>query len=199
MKPPRKAVTMAKRKRVMPLGSARRFVFEPHGFYDTAAEVYERTGVSKKLKDGHTIFTRSKIRCSSVAEWMEVADSSSGKPVWRIEARYGDRAVYAPRVVEVHGKPGRPAAFLTAIRMYREYEKSPAIMLVHRDPQPSGIRDPQASKSVEVFLCEGLNGAIDPETELKHFQNVRTCNPIHSQLACVDRRVQKHRLQHKRS
>ncbi|KAL1506977.1 hypothetical protein AB1Y20_007841 [Prymnesium parvum] len=171
---------VGKRKRVMPLGSARRFIFEPHGFYDSAAEIFERTGPSKKSINGNMLFTRSKIRCSSIAEWMEIADASTGKPIWRVEARYGDRGVYAPEVADGAGKRGRPAAFLTAIRMYREYETEPTLMLVHRDKYPTGIRDPRASKDVEVYICDNIHGPlkrdVDPDAELNQFMDDKSAN-----------------------
>ena len=160
----------------MPLGSARRFVLEPHGYYDTAAEIYER-GPSGKAKDRTALFTRSKIRCTTIAEWMEIADAATGKAIWRIESRFGDRGVYAPEVAETPKGKGKPAAFLTALRMYREYEKEPTLMLVHRDKTPAGIEDPTSSKTIEVYMCSSLTGpsaeGIDPDAELDGFMNVR--------------------------
>ena len=67
----------------MPLGSSRRFMLEPHGYYDTAAEISER-GPTGKAKDQTVLFTRSKIRCTTIAEWMEIADAATGKAIWRI-------------------------------------------------------------------------------------------------------------------
>jgi len=158
----------------MPLGSARRFILEPHGYYDTCAEIFEKSG-----KERLALFTRSKIRCTTVAEWMEIADAATGKAIWRIESRFGDRSVFAPEVADEPTKKGRPAAFLTALRMYREYEKEPTLMLVHRDKMPSGITDPASNKAIEVYMCTNIQNMtpdINPDDELDAFMRDASSN-----------------------
>lgn len=163
----------------MPLGSARRFLMEPHGYFDTCAEIFERGPGKSKEKSSVALFTRSKIRCSTFSEWMEIADAATGKTIWRMEARYGDRSVFAPEVADAPQKKGRPAAFLTAVRMYREYEKDPTLMLVHRDKSPAGITDQSSNKNVEVYMCSQLQSpeaGIDPDAELSQFMHDTSTN-----------------------
>jgi len=161
---------MGRRKRVLPLGAARKYVMEPHGYYDSRAEVLA-LGPSLEPADTRVKFTRSKIRCSSFAEWMEIADPETGKPLWRIEARFADRSFYAPEVV--YAGKHRKQAFLTAVRLYRAYDADPTLMLVHRDRDPCGLGEPFANKKIEVYMCRSIGDKsaadLDPDAELDTF------------------------------
>ena len=171
--------SVGRRKRVMPLGAARRFVMEPHGYYDMCAEVLETGGATPTAK-----FMRSKIRCSSFAEWMEITNPETGKPIWRMEARFSDRSFYAPDMMEHKGKKERTQNFVTVVRLYRGYEKNPTLMLVHRDKAPCGIGEPQSNKTVEVYMCMPLGDRaaadLDPDAELDNFLGVSTAPPTTS-------------------
>eukprot|EP00966_Prymnesium_polylepis_P152075 3512993-Prymnesium_polylepis.1 len=60
--------------------------------------------------------------------------------------------------------------------MYREYEKEPTLMLVHRDKMPSGITDPASNKAIEVYMCTNIQNMtpdINPDDELDAFMRVR--------------------------
>jgi len=155
---------VGRRRRVMPLGAARQYTMEPHAYYDASAEI---TTEGTKIK-----FMRSKIRCTSFAEWMEISDPETGKAVWRVEARFADRNFYAPEITG-EGKQERKYSFVTAIRLYRGYEKDPAVMLVHRDQQPGGMGEPHSNKSVEVYMCRAIGDKaaadLDPDAELDEF------------------------------
>ena len=144
-------------------GRTRTFTMQPHGYYDSAAEMVEKVTGAKP-----TLF-RSKTRCTSIAEWMEIGDVESERAIWRLESRYGDRSVHIVDPVS------RRDSFITVLRMYRGYETTPQLLLVHRSESPEGIGAGAASKDVEVYLCNDLSEALedgelnpdyDPDTEL---------------------------------
>jgi len=175
----------------MPLGSARKFTMEPHGYYDTAAEVFEKGPAKEKVP----IFTRSKIRCTSVAEWMELADARNGKPIWRVESRFGDRGVYAPEISATAKRRARPPAFITVLRMYREYEKDPTLLLLNREKEPGSFSDSGTSKKLEVYMCSSLGklaaADLDPEAELNSFMaDTSTSRPLMPSVEPLDAAMQ---------
>lgn len=161
---------MGRRKRVLPLGAARKYQMEPHGYYDARAEILA-LGPSMEKVDTRVKFMRSKIRCTSFAEWMEIASPETGKPLWRAEARFADRSFYAPEVSE--GKQSRRQSFITAVRLYRGYEAEPTLMLVHRDRDPCGPTEAFANKKIEVYMCRSIGDKsaadLDPDAELDSF------------------------------
>jgi len=146
-------------------GRTRRFKLQPHGYYDSAAEIVERdTSAPPAL-------FRSKTRCTEAAEWMEIGELASQQAVWRIESRYGDRSVHMPDPASSRDM------FISVLRMYRGYETKPQLLLVHRSESPEGMGGSGSSKDVEVYLCSDLAGGtadgdgmlnpdIDPDTEL---------------------------------
>lgn len=97
------------------------------------------------------MFWRSKTRCSSNAEWMELHDAADGSCLWRAESRYCDRA--AP-VTTVMPNGRERTEFLTVLRLYLESETTPRLMIVHRDTQPNGLRSPSCAKSLAVYMLD---------------------------------------------
>lgn len=121
---------------------SRSFLMQPHGYYDSAAEIVEK-GQGKGAE-----LWRSKTRCSAASEWMEVGDASDGEVLWRIESRYGDRCV--PHTT---GKEGSPETYITVLRVYRRQETKPLLLLVYRSRQGAGITSSGSHKDVEVYMC----------------------------------------------
>jgi len=105
------------------------------------------------------LFWRTKTRCSSVAEWMELHDAATGAVLWRAEARYADRA--AP--VVTHDAAGQERTeFLTVVRMYLETETTPRLMIVHRDRQPGGLKSADCAKTLAVYMLDPNAGYKPP-------------------------------------
>ena len=98
------------------------------------------------------MFWRSKTRCSTHAEWMELHDAADGSCLWRAEARYADRA--AP-VTTTDAKGREKTEFLTVVRLYLEAETAPRLMIVHRDTQPAGLKS---------MSCVSSNSQPEPST-----------------------------------
>lgn len=141
----------------LPRGAGRKFVMQPHGYYDTAAEVVEQA----KGQDPVALW-RSKTRCSKTSEWMEVGDGSNSQALWRIEGRYGDRCV-------PHKDEDDPNAewYITVLRLYRGYEQKPQLLLVYRSDKCAGMTAGGHHKDVEVYLCnDGADDDLDPDAEL---------------------------------
>lgn len=146
------------------VGRTRQFTMQPHGYYDSAAEIVERK------KDAIPTLYRSKTRCTTTAEWMEVGEVASEKALWRIESRYGDRSVYW-----FDPTASRGDSFISVLRMYRGDELMPQLLLVHRSDSPEGFVGSGAGKEVEVYLCSDISDStpegelhkyMDPDTEL---------------------------------
>lgn len=97
------------------------------------------------------MFWRSKTRCSSTAEWMELHDAADGSCLWRAEARYADRAT---PVTTTDAKGREKTEFLTVIRLYLEAETAPRLMIVHRDTQPAALKASNCSKSLAVYMLD---------------------------------------------
>lgn len=123
----------------------REFTIHPHGYYDSAAEIVEHAA-----KRNTPMMWRSKTRCTSASEWMEIGSVEGGKPSWRVESRYGDRSV-------LHVDNNDPGSewYITVLRLYRGHEAKPQLLLVHRSTHSSGITTPGGSKDVAVYLCGG--------------------------------------------
>ena len=123
-------------------------VMDPHMFTASVALV---KGAEDADGRQETLFWRSKTRCTSYAEWMQLHDASDGTVLWRAEARYSDRA--AP--VEHTEPSGRTRTeFLTVVRLYLEGERQPRLMIVHRDTNPAGIRVGGGSHTLAVYTLE---------------------------------------------
>ena len=120
-------------------------VVDPHMYSAPVGTIRVGTKGEREL-----MFWRTKTRCSSEAEWMELHDASDGSCLWRAEARYCDRAT--PVTNTVNGK--EKTEFLTVIRLYLEAETSPRLMLVHRDSQPNGLKNSFCSKSIAVYMLD---------------------------------------------
>ena len=105
------------------------------------------------------MFWRTKTRCSTQAEWMELHDAADGACLWRAEARYCDRA--AP-VTSVDAKGKSRTEFLTVIRLYLEAETAPRLMLVHRDTQPNALKGSNCSKAIAVYMLDPRAGYKPP-------------------------------------
>jgi len=152
-----KLATKSKTKDNLPRGTSRKFTMQPHGYYDSAAEIVENgTG------DAAVALWRSKTRCSTTSEWMEVGDASTGKALWRVEGRYGDRCV-------PHTDIENPDTewYITVLRLYRGYETKPQLLLVYRSTKAEGIAASGGHKDVEVYLCNDAGEAEnDPNAEL---------------------------------
>lgn len=105
------------------------------------------------------LFWRTKTRCSSISEWMELHDAATGAVLWRAEARYADRA--AP--VVTHDAAGHEhTEFLTVVRMYLETETTPRLMIVHRDRQPGGLKSADCAKTLAVYMLDPKAGYKPP-------------------------------------
>ncbi|KAL1520049.1 hypothetical protein AB1Y20_023525 [Prymnesium parvum] len=118
----------------------RKFTMEPHAYYDSAAELVE-SGSNDPV-----VLWRSKTRCSTFSEWMEVGSASDGLAAWRIESRFGDRCV-------PHSEGANSMCFITVLRVYRGYETKPQLLLVYRSHQSADITTTGSPKEVEVYLC----------------------------------------------
>ena len=128
----------------------RTMIMEPHLYSASVASINDVE--ESPAGDRQTpMFWRSKTRCSSYAEWMELHDAADGAVLWRAEARYSDRA--AP---VVHREPSghERTEFLTVVRLYLENEKRPRLMIVHRDRQPAGIKCSTASRTLSVYTLD---------------------------------------------
>jgi len=142
------------------LGSVakRTFQAEPHMYSSAIASVREDGA------EHASAFWRSKTRCSSYAEWMELHDANDGAVLWRAEARYADRS--APVSVPDPRRPGREKTeFLTTLRLYLESENVPRLIVIHRDSQPAGLTPGKTlSKSLSVYTLDpaGSPGANQP-------------------------------------
>lgn len=98
------------------------------------------------------VFWRTKTRCSTYAEWMELHDASDGAVLWRAEARYSDRAT---PVATIDPGTGREyTEFLTTVRLYLESEAKPRLMLIHRDRKPAGLRGSGVSRTIAVYTLD---------------------------------------------
>jgi len=135
--------------------SKRTFQAEPHMYSAAIASVRE-DGAEQPAA-----FWRSKTRCSSYAEWMELHDAADGSVLWRAEARYSDRA--APIGVPDPRTGREKTEFLTVLRLYLEHENVPRLMVVHRDTQPAGLK-PGASqaKSLSVYTLDQAGASPGP-------------------------------------
>lgn len=122
------------------------------------------------------MFWRTKTRCSTAAEWMELHDAADGACLWRAEARYCDRA--AP-VTSKDSKGREKTEFLTVVRLYLEAETMPRLMIVHRDTQPAGFKNNGASKSLAVYM-------LDPSAKYKGAAPVGGSNQLNAVAAGVD-------------
>jgi len=145
----------------LPRGTGRKFSMAPHGYYDSAAEIIEAT-----KSEGGIALWRSKTRCSTTSEWMEVGDATSGQALWRIEARFGDRCV-------PHNDVAKPNSqwYITVLRLYRGYETKPQLLLVYRSQKCSGLTANNAHRDIEVYLCneagQAAGAEISPDDELE--------------------------------
>ena len=108
------------------------------------------------------MFWRTKTRCSSTAEWMELHDAQDGACLWRAEARYADRA--AP-VTSVDANGKEKIEYLTVVRLYLEAENTPRLMIVHRDSQPAGLKSSSCAKALAVYM-------LDPSAQHKGARNI---------------------------
>lgn len=142
----------------LPRGTGRKFSMAPHGYYDSAAEIIEAT-----KSEGGIALWRSKTRCSTTSEWMEVGDAGTGQALWRVEGRYGDRCV-------PHKDAENPNSewYITVLRLYRGYETKPQLLLVYRTNKAEGLAAGGGPKDIEVYLCneEGGGAEVDPDAEL---------------------------------
>lgn len=116
------------------------------------------------------MFWRTKTRCSTAAEWMELHDASDGACLWRAEARYCDRA--AP-VVSTGPNGKERTEFLTVVRLYLEAETTPRLMIVHRDTQPAGLKSSFCAKSLAVYM-------LDPSAQHKGASNIGGTNTFNA-------------------
>jgi len=121
-------------------------VIDPHMYSAPVGTI--RVGAKGERE---VMFWRTKTRCSTQAEWMELHDASDGSCLWRAEARYCDRAAPVPTV---DAKGRERMEFLTVVRLYLESETMPRLMLVHRDSQPAGLKSPNCSKSIAVYMLD---------------------------------------------
>ena len=85
--------------------SKRTFVIDPHMY--SAAVGTIRTAEANISGGNPAIFWRTKTRCSSYAEWMELHDASDGAVLWRAEvtgqlfrASSAGAISYGPSLVE---------------------------------------------------------------------------------------------------
>ena len=133
-------------------------VIDPHMFSAPVGTIRVGDKGEREL-----MFWRTKTRCSTAAEWMELHDASDGACLWRAEARYCDRAAPVTSTMP-NGK--EKTEFLTVIRLYLEAETTPRLMIVHRDTQPAGIKSSSlAARSLAVYM-------LDPAAQHKGAQNV---------------------------
>jgi len=134
--------------------SKRTFHAEPHMYSAPIASVREGAAGANQP----AAFWRSKTRCSSYAEWMELHDAADGAVMWRAEARYSDRS--APIGVPDAKRPGREKTqFLTVMRLYLENENVPRLMVVHRDDQPAGLQTGKVNAhSLSVYTLDPSGG-----------------------------------------
>jgi len=155
----------------LPRGTYRKFVMQPHGYYDSAAEIVEQAGSG-------TALWRSKTRCSTTSEWMEIGDAGTGLALWRVEGRFGDRCV-------PHADVENPNQewFITVLRLYRGYETKPQLLLVYRSHKCDGISASSSHKDVEVYLCndagevaEGADADVDTEGA-PNYKNIKPQGP----------------------
>ena len=131
--------------------SKRTFVIDPHMYSAEVGTI--RTAEPNNSSANSAIFWRSKTRCSSYAEWMELHDASDGAVLWRAEARYSDRAT--PVVVKDPATGQESTEFLTTVRLYLESEARPRLMLIHRDKKPAGLRGSSvSSRTVAVYTLD---------------------------------------------
>jgi len=121
------------------------FHVEPHMYSAAIASVREEDA------KGPAAFWRSKTRCSSQAEWMELHDATDGSILWRAEARYADRAV-AVGVPDARGR--EVTEFLTCMRLYLESETAPRLMIVHRDNRPGGLHPDGDPHCLSVYTLD---------------------------------------------
>jgi hypothetical protein len=129
--------------------SRKELIIDPHQFSAPVGTI--RYGQKDASGKRPVLFWRTKTRCSSNAEWMELHDAETGAVLWRAECRYGDRA--APVTAEDHrGKP--KTEFLTVVRLYLESETAPRLMIVHRDKQPGGLSVGACSKVLAVYMLD---------------------------------------------
>jgi len=149
-----------KPKDSLPRGTGRKFTMQPHGYYDSAAEIVEHTRGNEAVA-----LWRSKTRCTVTSEWMEVGDASTGQALWRVEARYGDRCV--PHMDDIN--PNKEW-YITVLRLYRGYETKPQLLLVYRSHRCEGLSAGGEHKDIEVYLCneagDVADGEMDPDAEL---------------------------------
>lgn len=154
MRGPASAMSYVHKRKWGALGAVakRTFHAEPHMYSAPIASVREDGD------DQPAAFWRSKTRCSSYAEWMELHDASDGAVMWRAEARYCDRS--APIGVPDKQRPGREKTeFLTVLRLYLENENVPRLMVVHRDDQPAGLKTGKVnSKAMSVYTLDPSGG-----------------------------------------
>ena len=132
----------------------RSLVIDPHLFSAPVGTIRVGDKGEREL-----MFWRTKTRCSTRGEWMELHDAHDGACLWRAEARYCDRA--APvQSVDARGK--EKTEFLTVLRLYLESETSPRLMVVHRDTQPNGLRSGSCAKSLAVYMLDPTSGYKPP-------------------------------------
>jgi len=137
----------------LPRGSYRKLVMQPHGYFDSAAEIVEQGAAS-----GAVALWRSKTRCSTTSEWMEIGDVSTGLALWRVEGRFGDRCVPHTDV-----ENSNQEWYITVLRLYRGYETKPQLLLVYRSHKCDGITASSSHKDVEVYLCNDAGEVAEAE------------------------------------
>ena len=139
--------------------SRKELIIDPHQFSAPVGTI--RYGQKDANGKRQILFWRTKTRCSSNAEWMELHDAETGAVLWRAECRYGDRA--AP--VTTDGPNGKSKTeFLTVVRLYLESETVPRLMVVHRDKQPGGLTVAHCSKVLAVYM-------LDPKTSQSGYKS----------------------------
>jgi len=131
-------------------------VIDPHMFSAPVGTIRVGDKGEREL-----MFWRTKTRCSTSAEWMELHDATDGSCLWRAEARYSDRA--AP-VTSVDANGRERTEFLTVVRLYLESETMPRLMIVHRDTQPNGLKSANCAKSLAVYMLDPSQQHKSPTT-----------------------------------
>ena len=137
--------------------SKKELVVDPHQFSAEVGTI--RYGPKDAQGNRETIFWRTKTRCSSHAEWMELHDAQTGAVLWRAEARFADRGA----VVESQDAKGKKKnEFLTVVRLYLEAETKPRLMIVHRDTQPAGLAHSGCQKVLAVYMLDANADSYSP-------------------------------------
>lgn len=144
-------------------------IIDPHMY--TAPVGTIRYGPKDNFGKRQLVFWRTKTRCSSKADWMELHDAQTGATLWRAESRYADRA--APVTSPLADGTER-TEFLTVVRLYLEQETAPRLMIVHRDLQPGGLQGRNCSRVLAVYM-------LDPNASA-NANNAGNDGPTHEEL-----------------